>query len=543
VKAALIMKRTRLLLTSIVLAQAGCSGSSGTPAVDASVPEAADGSADVPLPADASSPVDVAVDQAPRIDQAADVAGAACQLNVSLPLAVVDGGVTPAVTAGAGLPAQVTGVFPAPGATAVCADAQLRIGFAAAAKTGKTGKIQIWQTAGMDGGAPVVVDSIDMADGGYTKKVGGKSFFYWPVVFDGSVATVILHAPLPAGGTYDVTVDDGVFVDGAGVALPGITSRGVWSFSTTATAPTTKAALTVALDGMGDTCTVQGAIDLVPAGNTTPVTITLKRGTYRELVYASTKSYVTLRGEDREQTIIAYANNEACNKGTASRALFTINGGSNWVIENLTINNHAPAIGTNAQAEALHVAAAGKVIVRNANIYSLQDTLLLEGQVYVANSLIKGNVDFIWGTGTAYFDRCEIRTVARAGYNVQARNSAATYGYVFVDSKLTADSAGITGHYLARTNFSDPSGAPACHVAYVNCQMGGHIDPKGWLVASSGADNSKVRFWEYQSTDLAGAPLDTSQRIPASRQIDEATAAEMRDVTVVLGGWDPTIVP
>jgi pectin methylesterase-like acyl-CoA thioesterase len=164
---------------------------------------------------------------------------------------------------------------------------------------------------------------------------------------------------------------------------------------------------------------------------------------------------------------------------------------------------------------------------------------LLNGQVYLADSLIKGNVDYIWGNGVAYFDRCEIRTVSRAGYNVQARNSAASYGYVFVDCKLTADSPGLTGHYLARTNFSDPTGAPACHVAYVHCQMGSHIDPKGWLVAVSGVDNSKVRFWEYQSTDLAGALLDVSQRIAVSQQIDDATAAQMRDVTVVLGGWNP----
>jgi pectin methylesterase-like acyl-CoA thioesterase len=196
-------------------------------------------------------------------------------------------------------------------------------------------------------------------------------------------------------------------------------------------------------------------------------------------------------------------------------------------------------VGTGGQAEALHVEAAGKVIVRNANIYSNQDTLLLNGQVYVADSLIKGNVDFIWGNGVAYFDRCELRTVARAGYNVQARNSAATYGYVFVDCRLTADSPALTGNFLARTNFSDPSAAPACHVAYVNCQMGSHIDPKGWLVATSGADNSKVRFWEYQSTDAAGAPVDVSQRITASQQIDDATAAQMRDVTAVLSGWNP----
>jgi hypothetical protein len=52
-------------------------------------------------------------------------------------------------------------------------------------------------------------------------------------------------------------------------------------------------------------------------------------------------------------------------------------------------------------------------------------------------------------------------------------------------------------------------------------------------------DNTKVRFWEYQSTDGTGAPVDVSQRISVSQQIDDATAAQMRDVTVVLSGWNP----
>jgi pectin methylesterase-like acyl-CoA thioesterase len=548
------MKPVRHPILLAALAVASCAKSGGGPGADASAPPvdtppdlplttdpgpdaAAAGANDAPL-ADARAG-DAGVDLAAAVDLGPDVGGATCQLNFSLPAPVVDGGAAPAVSPGASLPAAITGVFPAVGALDACVDAQLRVGFASAVKAGKAGRIQVWQTAGLDGGAPEVIDTIDLADGGYSKKIGGKSFYYWPLVFEGNVATIILHAPLPAGGTFAVTFESGVFVDAAGAALPGITDSGTWTFSTTATAPAAKPALTVALDGSGDTCTVQGALDRVPAGNATPIVITIKAGNYRELVYAAGKNNVTLHGEDRERTVIGYANNENCNKGTASRALFTISGGSTWVIENLTIHNQAPQVSTNAQAEALHVEAAGKIIVRNANLYSNQDTLLLNGQVYVADSLIKGNVDYIWGTGTAYFDRCEIRTVARAGYNVQARNPAGSYGYVFVDCKLTADSPAITGHYLARTNFSDPSGAPACQVAYVNCQLGSHIDPKGWLVAASGVDNSKVRFWEYQSVDPTGAPVDTSQRIGASQQIDDATAAQMRDVTVVLGGWNP----
>lgn len=533
------MKHRHIFLILAPLAQGACSGGDGDATIpDASVPQATDSAADVPLASDAVAASDASAPDA-GMDRATTVAGASCQLNFARPITVVDGGVVPPTTPGPGLPSTFAGVFPAPGATEVCADAQLRIAFSGPVKAGNAGRIQVWQTAGVDAGTPFVVDSIDLADGGYSKMIGGKSFFYWPVVFEGEVATIILHAPLPIGAAYYVTVDDGVFVDDAGAALPGISDSGTWSFRTTSTGPAPKAALTVALDGTGDTCTVQGAIDLVPVSNPVPMVITLKPGTYREILYASSKSNVTLRGADRERTIIGYANNESCNKGTAARGLVTLNAGSNWIIENLTIHNQAPQLNTGGQAEALNVAGATKVIVRNANIYSKQDTLLLSGQVYVADSLIEGNVDYIWGNGRAYFDRCEIRTVGRAGYNVQARNSASSYGYVFVDCKITADSPVITGHFLARTNFSDPSGAPACHVAYVNCQMGTHIDPKGWLVAVSGVDNSQVRFWEYQSTDLAGAPLDVSQRIAVSQQIDDATAAEMRDVAVVLGGWNP----
>jgi pectinesterase len=58
--------------------------------------------------------------------------------------------------------------------------------------------------------------------------------------------------------------------------------------------------------------------------------------------------------------------------------------------------------------------------------------------IYAEDCTIAGNVDFVWGTGTAYFARCEIATKGRRGYVVQARNPADAYGYVFVDSRFTS---------------------------------------------------------------------------------------------------------
>jgi pectin methylesterase-like acyl-CoA thioesterase len=224
------------------------------------------------------------------------------------------------------------------------------------------------------------------------------------------------------------------------------------------------------------------------------------------------------------------------------------------VIENITLWNPSPQLSSNGQSETLRSEGGSRIILRNANFKGLQDTLLLTGQVYVTNSTVEGNVDFIWGNGVVYFDHCEIKDVGKKGYNVQARNPAGLYGYVFVDSTLTADT-GLTGHYLARTDKNNMS--PASQVAYVNCTLGPHIDPTGWLIdgypratidagtPDGGADGgatwnlSNLRFAEYKSVDPTGAPIDVSNRIPESKQLSDSEAAQLRDVATVFGGWNP----
>ena len=129
------------------------------------------------------------------------------------------------------------------------------------------------------------------------------------------------------------------------------------------------------------------------------------------------------------------------------------------------------------------------------------------------------------------------RRSQRAGWNVQARNPASTYGYVFVDSKLTAD-PGVTGQGLGRI---DDSVYPASHVAYVNCTMGRHIAPAGWTI-TGGASTSQLRFWEYQSVDPSGAPIDVSQRVAGSTQISASVAQSMRDSDRGARGLAATVV-
>jgi pectin methylesterase-like acyl-CoA thioesterase len=387
---------------------------------------------------------------------------------------------------------------------------------------GSTGRIQVFAASG---GA--AVDTIDMSVQRITDTIGGRSYnLVRPVFVDGNQAVAYFHQRrLMPNTAYYVTVDAGVFTSGS---FAGITGMTAWRF-TTGPAVAASANMSVGAKGGANFCTVQGAIDTIPASNMNPVTVTVGAGIYHEIVYMNGKRNVTLRGADRANTVVTYPNNDMLNAGTSGRPMMFVNGANGFVLETMTLRNTTPQGGS--QAEALR-ASGDQMIVRNANLVSLQDTLLSGGRLYVVNSTIEGNVDYIWGDGPTYFDRCEIKTVGRSGYGVQSRNGTG-YGYVFVDSRLTSD-AGITGHVLARINADD---YPNSHVAFINCQMGTQVSAAGWTV--TGSNTGSLRFWEYQSTTLTGGTLDVSGRHAASRQISASEASMMRDKATVLGGWNP----
>jgi len=425
-------------------------------------------------------------------------------------------------------------LFPAPGAEGVCPDPPLRLRFAGTPSLGTTGKIQVFTAAG------TAVAAVDLARATVTDTIGGTTFVLLrPVFVDGSDVVVYLKTrALAYGQTYYVTVDAGAIrrPDGAAfsIAPTGSPASSAWRFSTAKAAPADLSSLRVALDGSGPFCTVQGATDALPANNTAAARITIAAGTYHEIMHVSKKSNLTLHGEDRDKTVLLGTNNDdqqaGNNPGTANRALLGFDGTNGLTIENLTIHNLTPQDGS--QAEALRLQTCDKCVVRDANILSLQDTLLWSGRIYASNSLIAGNVDYVWGTGVAYFDKCELRTVGRTGVIVQSRNGTGSYGYVFVDSQLTVDAAS-KNNILARI---DASVYPGSHVAYINCRMSG-VAAAGWTI-TGGAAPSTLRFWEYQSTDAAGNRLDVGGRMGGT-QITASQAAMMRDPATVLGGWQP----
>ncbi|MBL9189383.1 MAG: hypothetical protein JNK23_18005 [Opitutaceae bacterium] len=289
--------------------------------------------------------------------------------------------------------------------------------------------------------------------------------------------------------------------------------------------------LTVAADGSGDFKTVQAAIDAAPGNSPARTTIVIKPGTYAELlVIPAEKKNLTLRGTDRRETRIAAINN--ANLNPRRRELVSVEA-DDFRLENLTVHNTTPKGGS--QAEAIRVRA-DRVVLERCDFKSFQDTLRLDGRVYVRECRIEGDVDFIWGGGTAYFDRCEIMAV-HDGYLVQSRNGAGQFGYIFADCRIDT-APGLRRFVLARV---DPARFPHSQVVFLGCAMGKFVTPAGWIFdgPGAGAPKESIRFWEFQSTDLVGQPLDVSGRHPASRQLTPAEAARLRDLRNIFGDWNP----
>jgi hypothetical protein len=439
------------------------------------------------------------------------------------------------LTAGSGgrapvdLPDGVADLFPLPGAKSICPDPPLRLSFSGPPSVGTSGSLRVY-----DASSPAQpVASVDFAAATLTDTIGGQMFTLERQVYvDGNDVVVYLKSrALAYGKKYYVTVDAGA-IRGPGNAAFAVSDASDWSFETLPAAPSSTTALDVALDGSGDFCSLQGALDAIPSNNTANTTIELATGTYRGVVYFTGKRNLRIHGADRKGVVLSGTNNNGLNPSTRGRALIGADNADGLVVENLTIHNLTPQGGS--QAEALRLQSCDRCEVRDADILSLQDTLLWSGRIYAKNCYIAGNVDFVWGEGVVYFDRCEIKTVGRNGYVVQSRNGAGEYGYVFVDSKISSD-PGITGSVLARI---DVGVYPGSHVAYIDCTLGSHISSAGWTI-TGGSPGSSLRFWEYQSRNEAGALVSTSGRVAGSTQLSEAQAVSMRDKATVLGGWEP----
>ena len=402
----------------------------------------------------------------------------------------------------------------------VCIDKPLSITFNQTPKIGTSGRVRVYDDLG------TLVDTIDLSAATQTKTIGGiTGFNYYPIIITGNTANIYLHTPLAYNKTYYATVESGVITDTANVPFAGFSDANTFRFTTKSSAPTAGTnVLTVNANGAGDFCTIQGAVDFVPANNAQRVVINVKNGTYTEIVYVSSnKPFLTVKGESRSGTIQQYSNNDAFNGGAVGRsgnyrASFGVDA-ADFNLENITLHNTAPQGGTFAQAEAFRTNG-GRTTVNSVNLLSFQDTILTQKSAFVTNSYIEGDVDFMWGNGATFYKNTELKSLRDGGYYTQIRNTSANYGNVYVNCKLTKGTGITNGNYLGRI---DPDDFPYSQVVLIDTQMDTHISPLGWRFDNptntvDATNYPNIRYWEYNSTALDGTtPIDCSSRHPISR--------------------------
>lgn len=201
-----------------------------------------------------------------------------------------------------------------------------------------------------------------------------------------------------------------------------------------------------------------------------------------------------------------------------------------------------------------------RVALQSVELVAYQDTLFANGKrAWIKDSIISGNVDFIFGNGQLLIEDSDIISRKRgrsfeAG-EIQGHVTAPStsikndFGIVFIDCRLLReDGVPDHSHSLGRPwhptttfpdgRYADPEAVG--YVAYINCYMDKHIVPQAWANMSGTArDGTKSRiftpaesrFYEYNS----GGP--GSERINNEGHVWQAVDVDALKKTM-LDSWE-----
>jgi len=309
------------------------------------------------------------------------------------------------------------------------------------------------------------------------------------------------------------------------------------------------AELIVARDGSGDHPTIQAAIDAV--AGTGPVDIRIGGGRYREVVSVPRgKPPIRLIGAtgDARDVVITFDNASRTMRpdgtpyDTSGSATLTADA-DDLVVRDLTIE-HAyvrdPDPGVRDQQAVALKTEADRIELRNVRLLGHQDTVYANaprgriGRQYFRDCFIAGDVDFIFGSATAVFERCAIRALDRGGHACVTAASTADvvrFGFLVIRSRIETDGPPGTVR-LGRPWHPGGDVRALGHVVIRETWLDASIAAEPWA-NMSGFSWRAARFFEYRNTGPGAAVATSRPQLSAS----EAASFTAR---AYLGDWDPT---
>ena len=215
-----------------------------------------------------------------------------------------------------------------------------------------------------------------------------------------------------------------------------------------------KSDIIVAADGSGDFKTIQEAVNSISHDNRQRIIVSIKDGVYHEKVRID-QNFVTLRGQSRTGTHIEFpqgADDFTSHPDNIGRAVINI-GGSDFVLENLTVKNTQGVIGPHAFA----ISGRGdRTVIVDCDVLSEgADTLALWGDrtgSYQARLNIRGSVDFVCPRGWCYMTDCTLYELNPAAHASIWHDGSRDKDMKFVLRRCSFDGA---GHWILARHHHD----------------------------------------------------------------------------------------
>ena len=302
--------------------------------------------------------------------------------------------------------------------------------------------------------------------------------------------------------------------------------------------------ITVAKDNSGDFNSIQQAVDSIPAG--TPETIYIKKGIYKERVEVR-KNNISFVGESTDDTIITesyYARMimpDGSKRGTFRSYTFFVYA-DNFTASNLTFENAAGFGDEFGQAIAVY-AEGDNITFRNCKILGHQDTLFtgplpmkekqpggftgptIDGIRRVVHQLyedcyIAGEIDFIFGSATAYFKNCTLFALNRnqeinAFYTAPSTYEGQAFGYVF-------ESCTFTGNCPPKSVALSRPWRIHAKTVLLNCSYSDQRIDEGFTDWNKPESHETVYYAEYNGH---GEGFKPEKRAAYVHQLNESEAA------------------